>query len=202
MTNKSSWQDNQIELRDPRSLRALAHPMRLKLITLLRTVGPLTATGAAEHTGESAGTCSFHFRQLAKWGLVEETGTGTGRQRPWRATAAVTTWSDLGTGPEAVAASQLLKQVLADHYFKELLNWYQRKESELVEWQDASQTGDVILRVTSDELHQLNQDVRVVLEHWNQKTASRAPNESMRFVQYVGWTYPMPDFPSDTPEKP
>lgn len=201
MTNKSV-RDNQVELTDPRALRALAHPMRLKLITLLRTVGPLTATRAAERTGESAGTCSFHFRQLAKWGLVEETGAGKGRERPWRATTAITTWSALGSDPEGVVAAQFLSRVLAEHYFRELLNWHERKASEPEEWKNASQTGDVILRLNSDELQQLNRDLRSVLEQWNQTTASRSPSESMRFVQYVGWTYPMVGSPVDSPEEP
>ena len=61
-------------LTDPRALRADAHPVRMALMGLLRTEGPLTATRAAELLGESSGTCSFHLRQLAKYGLVEEAG--------------------------------------------------------------------------------------------------------------------------------
>ncbi|MGH3152377.1 MAG: winged helix-turn-helix domain-containing protein, partial [Streptosporangiaceae bacterium] len=67
-----------IKLTDARALRAYAHPVRMKLVGLLRTEGPLTATRAAELLGESTGTCSFHLRQLAKYGLVEEAGGGTG----------------------------------------------------------------------------------------------------------------------------
>ena len=68
-------------LTDPRALRAYAHPVRMALVGLLRTEGPLTATRAAELLGESSGTCSFHLRQLAKYGLVEEAGGGTGPRR-------------------------------------------------------------------------------------------------------------------------
>src|ERR1700722_12506800 len=77
-------------LRDPRALRALAHPTRLSLVGLLRVEGPLTAARAAELLGESSASMSFHLRQLAKYGLVEEAGGGKGRERPWRATPAVT----------------------------------------------------------------------------------------------------------------
>src|ERR1700734_224922 len=66
------------------ALRAYAHPVRMKLILALRTRGPLTATQAGRLLGESSGTCSFHLRQLAKYGLVEETGDGAGREKPWR----------------------------------------------------------------------------------------------------------------------
>ena len=65
-----------IKLTDPRALRAYAHPTRLALMGLLRRAGPMTATQAGERIGESAASCSFHLRQLAKFGLVEEAGGG------------------------------------------------------------------------------------------------------------------------------
>src|SRR4051794_27883368 len=66
------------EVRDPRALRALAHPVRLELLERL-TDGPLTATQAASIVGESQASCSFHLRQLAKYGFVELAGDGAGR---------------------------------------------------------------------------------------------------------------------------
>jgi hypothetical protein len=88
-------------LTDPRALRAYAHPVRMALVGLLRTERPLTATRGAELLGELSGTCSFHLRQLAKYGLVEEAGGGTGREKPWRATATSTALLGglLGTSP-------------------------------------------------------------------------------------------------------
>ena len=97
-------------LTDPRALRAYAHPVRMKLIGLLRAHGPLTATQAGKLLGESSGTCSFHLRQLAKYGLVEETGGGTGREKPWRATTTSTAWDSTAGSPEA----GLLTEVIAE----------------------------------------------------------------------------------------
>ena len=102
-----------VELTDPRALRALAHPVRLTLVSLLRREGPLTATQAGERIGESATTCSFHLRQLARYGLVEEAGGGRGRERPWRATATATSWPSVAETPEQAAASELLSSVVA-----------------------------------------------------------------------------------------
>lgn len=184
-----------IELTDPRALRALAHPMRLELMRLLRTHETLTATLASELTGESAGSCSFHFRQLAKWGLVEVAEGGKGRERPWKATAPVTTWSSGGTDTESQEVAQLLNGVLAERYVKDLLAWYSRRDQENPKWTAASLTGDVILRLTVDELSQLTEDIRVVLEGWNQITTYRQPTDTMRFVQFVGWAYPLPQPP-------
>ena len=72
------------EITDPKAMRAMAHPARLSLLEALAHHGQLTATEAAEHVGESPSNCSFHLRQLAKYGFVEEAEGGTGRQRPWR----------------------------------------------------------------------------------------------------------------------
>jgi DNA-binding transcriptional ArsR family regulator len=71
---------------DAPTMRALAHPIRLALLEALGRGAPLTATEAAEIVGESASACSFHFRMLAKYGLVEDAGGGWGRRRPWRRT--------------------------------------------------------------------------------------------------------------------
>src|SRR5918999_5562037 len=72
-------------LEDPKALRALAHPVRLRVRELLREEGPMTATEVAERIGESPANCSFHLRTLAKYGFIEEAERGKGRNRPWRA---------------------------------------------------------------------------------------------------------------------
>jgi predicted ArsR family transcriptional regulator len=72
------------EMTDPVAIRALAHPTRQALLELLLAEGSLTATECGNRLGESAAGCSFHLRQLAKYGFVEEAPGGTGRQRPWR----------------------------------------------------------------------------------------------------------------------
>src|ERR1700726_5114862 len=96
------------------ALRAYAHPVRMKLILALRTRGPLTATQAGRLLGESSGTCSFHLRQLAKYGLVEETGEGAGREKPWRATTTSTAWDGTAATPEVAAAASLLNTMIAE----------------------------------------------------------------------------------------
>src|SRR5580692_9457860 len=69
---------------DARTMRALAHPVRIAIIEALGFRGPMTATEVGEQIDESPTTCSFHLRQLAKYGFVEEAGGGKGRARPWR----------------------------------------------------------------------------------------------------------------------
>ena len=88
------------KLTDPRTMRAVAHPVRIALLEVLTAEGPLTATQAGELIGESPTTCSFHLRQLAKYGFIEEAGAGPGRQRPWRLIYTGLRFSDVSDGPE------------------------------------------------------------------------------------------------------
>ena len=67
-------------------IKAFAHPLRMQLYRLLSDQGQATASVLARETGESTGQTSYHLRQLAKFGFVEEVpGEGTARERWWRA---------------------------------------------------------------------------------------------------------------------
>src|SRR5271170_3028317 len=70
-------------LTDAKTMRALAHPVRMALLDIL-ALRTLTATQASELLGESPANCAFHLRTLAKYGFVEEAGGGRGRERPWK----------------------------------------------------------------------------------------------------------------------
>jgi predicted transcriptional regulator len=151
-------------LTDPRALRALAHPLRISLVGLLRREGPMTATRAAELLGESSGSCSFHLRQLAKYGLVEEAGGGHGRERPWRATTMFTSLPEVAQEPGQQAASGLLHSVFAERYFDRLMRWLERKPDEPEQWQRAAPFGDLMLYLTAGELADLAERERALLE--------------------------------------
>jgi DNA-binding transcriptional ArsR family regulator len=153
-----------VELQDPRALRALAHPTRLKLVGLLRLQGPLTATQAARELGETPQRCTFHLGQLAKYGLVEEAGGGRGRERPWRATAFFTSWPNVMTEREAATAGQLLEAVVAAQYFEDVKGWIERKDEEPQEWQEAAQLGDVALYLTAGELEEMGHAIWSLFE--------------------------------------
>ena len=156
-----------MRLTGARALRAYAHPVRIALVGLLRTEGPLTATRAGELLGESSGTTSFHLRQLAKYGLVEEAGGGTGREKPWRATATSTDWDAIGDGtPEAAAATGLLASVVAERYFEQLTRWLETSPDEPEEWRQAALLGDRILYLTPAELEDVGERVRAVLDEY------------------------------------
>ncbi|HTJ38736.1 MAG TPA: helix-turn-helix domain-containing protein [Dactylosporangium sp.] len=72
---------------EQQSAAALGHPVRVALLELLRARGTVTSTEAARELGGSSGLHSFHLRQLARYGLVEE-APARGRAKPWRLTGA------------------------------------------------------------------------------------------------------------------
>jgi hypothetical protein len=188
-------------LTDPKALRALAHPVRLKLVGQLRLYGQLTATQAGELLGESSASCSFHLRQLAKYGLVEEAGGGRGRERPWRATAMFTSWPQYTDDPKADAAAGLLAGVIADHYITDLLRWLEAKPDEPEEWQQAAQFGDTFIYVTAAELAELGQRTRELVDvYLDRHTKPELRPPGSRLVTYLHIAHPMLDSPQSAGE--
>jgi hypothetical protein len=152
-----------VRVSDPRALRAYAHPTRMALVALLRRDGPQTATQAAGVIGESVASCSFHLRQMAKYGLVEEAG-GRGREKPWRATAMFTDLDPAAADPVATAAVQAVALAAAEQYFELMARWVQAQPVEPEEWRQAAQFGDTILHLTAAELADLGGRLRDLLE--------------------------------------
>ena len=147
------------ELTDPKTLRALTHPVRLALLEALALEGPLTATQAGELIGESPTTCSFHFRQLAKYGFVDEAGTGPGRQRPWQISHTGMRFSDVTDDPEMSIAAHALERMVFDRAMSRFASFLDSKSEFSKEWQEASQNAETILWVTPDELREVTAEV-------------------------------------------
>jgi hypothetical protein len=186
-------------LENATALRAYAHPVRMKLILALRTRGPMTATEAGRLLDESSGTCSFHLRQLAKYGLVEETGGGTGRQKPWRATTTSTAWDDTPDEPEAAAAASVLAEVLAESYFGQLMRWLAARSEEPAAWQRAAFLGDRFLWVTPDELATIGEDLIAVTDRYFERMVRpelRPPGA--RLVTYLHLGFPNVMLPEES----
>ncbi|GAA0945787.1 helix-turn-helix domain-containing protein [Kribbella koreensis] len=75
---------------------AIHHPLRHRLLDLLRADGPATASRLAEATGELVGNVSHHLKVLATAGVIAEVPelAKTRRERWWRvATAVDYSWS-------------------------------------------------------------------------------------------------------------
>jgi predicted ArsR family transcriptional regulator len=142
-------------LTDPKALRGYAHPLRMKLLGLLRIHGPLTATRAAAQLRESVPNCSFHLRQLAKYGLAERTPGTDGRERPWRATAQVTSWDSDSEDPDLRAAAAILDSAVLGRYLQRAQAFLSRRDRESPQWRAAMQFSDALVEVTAAELVEL-----------------------------------------------
>ena len=145
--------------------------MRIRLLGLLRREGPLTASAAGRSLGESSGSTSYHLRQLARFGLVEEAGGGRGRERPWQATALYTSWPNVADTPELADASEAFERFVIARYVERLEGWVARRSSEPLEWQEAASFGDAVLYLTVDELTALRDDLRDVFDRYVERYA-------------------------------
>ena len=165
-------QRGQLTLTDPRALRALAHPVRLALLEALRE-GPLTATEAGEIIGESPTTCSFHLRQLSRYGFVEETGGGKGRARPWRRTHTGWTAPVQPGNAEFMQAAQLLDHVLLDRHLARIRQFVNSVSTYPPDWQQAAHFSSSVLHLTADELAELTAAHQAVTEQFMGRWATR-----------------------------
>jgi DNA-binding transcriptional ArsR family regulator len=155
--------DDHEDLLDPKAMRALTHPVRLRLLQALVLEGPLTATQAAEVIGETPTTCSFHFRQLRKYGFVEDDAEPGGRERPWRLShlnKRVPGWTG---DPEADLAATAMTRMLLEHYIAEMRDWWQRFPLYPPAWRTAAGFTDMVLFVTPDELTELRAELDPLL---------------------------------------
>lgn len=163
----------------------------MKLVGLLRRQGELTATRAGELIGESSGTASYHLRQLAKYGLVEEAGGGQGREKPWRATALFTHIAEDPTSPAGRRAASQLWGILAGAYHEWLLDWLARRPDESRRWRAAAPIGDHMLYVTADELASLDKQIVELLNPYAERLAQpELRPRASRLVRYVRFGAP------------
>jgi DNA-binding transcriptional ArsR family regulator len=151
------------EVTDARTLRALAHPVRIAIIEALSLGGAMTATEVGERIGESPTTCSFHLRQLARYGFVEEAGGGKGRARPWRMTSIGMRLASSHDDPEAEIAAGALMRLLRERQFGRYRTWLETKATYPRPWQDAADSSEYMLYLTAGELAQLSQELSALL---------------------------------------
>jgi DNA-binding transcriptional ArsR family regulator len=146
---------------DPRSVRALAHPLRLRLQSIVGHAGQITAADAARELGISHALASHHLRLLAMYGLVVLGGGADRRERPWRLLH--TSYTVAGTDASA------LEQVMAEQALEGLADWHERRDAESQGWRESSGLGHSTLYLTEPELAELTGAIDRLLLDWAQK---------------------------------
>lgn len=146
----------------PHQLRALTHPLRVRMLGLLRIDGPATATTLARRLGLNTGATSYHLRQLATHGFVEDDPSlGTGRERWWRATAGATRTTEGDADPEVTDAYlQSVVTVLAGHMQQAV------EERPLLPaaWRATTTFSDWVLRLTPARAAELRDRISALIE--------------------------------------
>jgi DNA-binding transcriptional ArsR family regulator len=176
---------------DPRALRALAHPLRMRLLRVLSLEGELTATEAAEHVGESPSSCSFHLRQLAKYGFVEEAERGPGRRRPWRRVVTGMRFELLHDDPEAGAAASALAGVLREGYLERIRHAAETFHALPPAWQAVTGHSDAVVYLTPDELRELDDAVLALLRRHRERIADPSTRpEGARAIEVLLFAHP------------
>lgn len=185
---------------DTRSLRGLAHPLRVRILGELRLRGPSTATRLAGRLGESSGSTSYHLRQLAAYGFVEKGDAPAGqhkgsRERWWKAAHQVTRlrlaeWDT----DSAVLAEGFLYAVLADNF--ELARRAVKELPRLPpEWRAGSTVTDGNLRLTAGEMQRLKAELLDVVSRYrlNDESTPVIPGTETVIVQIQAFRLPGTD---------
>jgi DNA-binding transcriptional ArsR family regulator len=183
--------DDTRTVRDPLALRALAHPVRVRALSLLRTEGPLTATGLATRLALNTGVTSYHLRQLAQHGFIVEDATrGRGRERWWRAAQDSTWTSDAGLHDEAGRdAYDAFLQSVALVHSERLQRAVEERPLLPEQWRRATTLSDWVRKMTPGQAAELKQAMFEVMERWPKE--SDGADEEEDFV-VVLQTYPLP----------
>jgi DNA-binding transcriptional ArsR family regulator len=187
------------KITDARTLRALAHPVRIAILEALSLGGAMTATEVGEQIGESPTTCSFHLRQLAKYGFVEEAGGGKGRARPWRMTTHGMEITNTHDDPETEIAIDALVSLIRERQLDRYQTWRETRATYPRRWRDAAEDADLVFYLTAEELKQLSEDLLALLRS---KFPERNTDPSLRPpgsvpVEMLVLAYPLSPPPAD-----
>jgi DNA-binding transcriptional ArsR family regulator len=183
--------DRTRELTDPKAMRALAHPVRLALLEAFTETETLTATEAGERVGESPANASFHLRQLAKYGFVEEAPGATGRRRPWKLRELGAHFSDVHDDPEVAGAARALGQTMREYYLARAQRAHQERHALPTEWRAVTGFNQMGLYLTPEELKILNEEIVTLLfERFGERRTKRAElPEGAEHVEILTFSY-------------
>lgn len=175
-----------VRVLDPRSLRGLAHPLRIRLLGALREYGPATASQLADRLGESSGATSYHLRQLAAHGfVVDDPERGKGRERWWKAAQRGTRMGTeellLGADASLRGAMSTVLHEYATIHGQELSTWLGTWREWPEEWRRAWDISDWSMRLTPELAAELRDKVQELIESYREKEVDKSAEGSAPF---------------------
>jgi DNA-binding transcriptional ArsR family regulator len=185
---------------DARGMRALAHPVRLAILTRLQSDGPSTATRLSESVGASPSVTSWHLRQLAVHGLVRDASDAQarrdhGRERWWEA---VSRGFRFAGEPEddSLEAARALEQVMESVDGDIVGRWRADDEPRLApQWRRLAGRANTRIVVTPAELDQVEEAIERLLAPYvlrKDDPSDTHPAEA-RWVRVLRYTLPAAD---------
>lgn len=182
---------------DAATLKAFAHPLRMRMYDHLKDHGPATASMLARAMGESTGQTSYHLRQLEKHGLIEEDpDRGTARERWWIAAGFSFTPDAIGTDEGARTTLQVVQQHQLQTRAARLQEWLARSPEEDPRWVAVASSNEVTLPLTPAELEEMSLAIAAVMrEHLDRARERRAAGETAdrRTVKIYQYSFPLPE---------
>ncbi|MCW2793997.1 MAG: ArsR family transcriptional regulator [Nocardioides sp.] len=158
---------------DPRVLRAIAHPVRNRILTELSATGPMRAADVARVLGVPANQASFHLRQLAKYGLIEEAPEEARdqRDRVWRVTRETFSVNvgDMEAQPGGKAAARVFMRQRALSAHQAVDAAYSDDRSPGLH----RSTMETAVRFTKDEAEAFSEELGEMLHRWSERNRGR-----------------------------
>jgi DNA-binding transcriptional ArsR family regulator len=186
-----------VQLDDPKAMRALAHPVRLAILGRLQRHGPSTASRLSPDVGATPSVTSWHLRHLAAFGLVRDSDAGEdGRERWWEAVGRGHRFVAPDDPEQAVAYRALAEQ----HYLYadgQRRGWIDEVEPGLpLRWRKLSGLANTRVVVTASELERIDQAIEELLAPFVLREEDEAPRGSrgVRLMRYA-----MPEADPDPP---
>ena len=164
------------DVSDYRVVAALAHPLRRRLLDVLRVEGPCTASLLAAHTGAAVGSISHHVRVLAGHDLVREVPERArdARERWWRATANAHTWSslDFADDPAGAIVAETAERMALERQLRLLhqhLAAADDPDDATGAWTAEAFNSDGWLRLSPQELAAFREEVVATITRWRDR---------------------------------
>lgn len=151
---------------DARTMRAVAHPVRLDILYLLAREGPLTATRCADILHLTPKVCSYHLNLLGKYGLIEETGEGKGRARPWRAVKGLNYVHRIDEDRETTSAADQLARTTVARDADIIADFIDRRHELPQKWRNISPMTSSPLKLTTNQLKELHDELYALLDRY------------------------------------
>lgn len=171
---------------DAASLKALAHPLRVDMFDRLAMFGSATASQLAEALGESSGATSYHLRQLARHGFIEEDDTrGTARERYWRVVPGGITMNptDFEEGSAEFEAGALVARQMIEQRARHVDAFLRRGAAEFgTAWQSSSAFMSARSMMTAAELEAANYEIAAAIDAVLERYRDREPVAGARAI--------------------